>query len=233
MMQASFRIVIAFMLLAAPAAADDTDKPRSISISATGYVTATPDTARLSIGVLTEEASAAKSLEANSNRFKDVLAEIKRLGIKSEDIATEQFQVRPVYASIKSSSNNRQEIVAFRVVNSASVTVRDIELLGRLIDSATRKGANQIGNIAFVVSGMEQKLDAARADAMRNAIRRAKLYAEAAGAELGKVHTISEQLQGGGSPQPVYARAARMAAAPIEPGQQKLGVTVTGVWLLE
>ena len=102
-----------------------------------------------------------------------------------------------------------------------------------MIDRAAEQGANTIGAISFVVSGLETKLDAARREAMRNAIRRAKLYAEAADAKLGAIQTISEQFHGRPR-QAHFGRAAKMsAAAPIEPGQQKLGVTVHAVWELD
>ena len=117
--------------------------------------------------------------------------------------------------------------------NSARLTVRDVSQVGAVIDRAAEQGANTIGSISFAVSGLETKLDAAREAAMRNAIRRAKLYAAAAGAKLGDIRTISESFHG--QPRPAqFGRAAKMSAsAPIEPGQQKLGVTVHAVWELE
>jgi len=216
-----------------PSVAKDDDIPRTISVSATGYVMATPDIAELSIGVITEAARAKAALDANSKRFAAVLSAVKGLGVASKDIATEQFRVSPVYERLKSRAKNHQQIVAFRVHNTATVTIREISKTGDVIDRATTAGANNIGRIDFTVSGLELKLDIARQEAMRNAIRRAKLFAEAAGATLGQVQTISEQFHGAHRPQPVYRRAASMAAAPIAPGQQRLGVTVTTVWLLE
>jgi hypothetical protein len=116
-----------------------------------------------------------------------------------------------------------------------TVVVRDVTRLGELIDLAAENGANQFRDIDFRVSGQDAKLDEARREAMANAIRRAKLYAEAAGVELGKVMTISEHVQGL-PPQPRYRgrEASTMAAAtPIEPGQQRLTVNVSVVWELD
>lgn len=226
--------LLALTLLALPTIAHAETLPRTITISASGYVSATPNIANISLGVITEADTAKAALDDNTKRFRAVLAAIKGQGVASKDIMTEQFRVSPVYERVKKRSGNHRRIVGFQVQNSANITVRDIQRTGTVIDQATQAGANQIGRIEFTVSKMELKLDFARQEAMRNAIRRAKLFAQEAGARLGAVQTITEQFHSSGRrPRPVYRQAASMAAAPIEAGEQKLGVTVTGVWLLE
>ena len=231
-----FVCVAAAVLGAQPAIAQGPTgtKPRTITVSASGYVTARPDTAQIAVGVVTEAKRAKTALEKNSKLAAAVLAGIKQLGIDPKDIATQQFQVSPIYERRKSSggySGNR--VNGFRVRNIANITVRNIKQTGGVIDRAAELGANDIGAINFVVSDMETKLDDARRTAMRNAMRRAKLYAEAANATLGDIQTVSEQFHG--RPQQAqFRRRARMSsAAPIEPGQQKLGVTVNAVWSLK
>jgi uncharacterized protein len=217
-----------------PAMAQVETKPRTITVSASGYVTAQPDIAQIAIGVVTEAKSAKTALEQNSKLAAAVLAGIKRLGIDPKDIATQQFQVSPIYERRKSSSGYAgNRVNGFRVRNIANITVRNIKQTGSVIDRAAELGANDIGAINFVVTDMETKLDEARRAAMHNAVRRAKLYAEAANATLGSIQTVSEQFHG--RPQAAqFRRTARMsAAAPIEPDQQKLGVTVHAVWSLK
>lgn len=233
------RSVVCFCLIGGllapmPALADKAEQARTISVSASGYVMAQPDLAQVNVGVTTEAGSAKEALEKNSKLFQAVLDGVKKLGIAAKDIATAQFQVNPVYARRKSSGGySRNKIDGFRVRNSATVTVRNIKQTGAVIDRAAELGANEIGAITFVVSDIETRLDEARREAMRNAVRRAKLYAEAGDTTLGAIRTISEQFHG--QPRPVrYERAAKMSmAAPIEPGQQRLGVTVHAVWELD
>ena len=225
--------LIGGLLAPLPALAEKA-KARTISVSASGYVMAQPDMAQIGIGVTTEANSAKAALEQNSEVFQAVLAGLKKLGIAAKDIATAQFQVNPIYARRKSSGGySRNKIDGFRVHNKATVTVRDIKQIGPVIDRAAELGGNEIGAIRFVVSDLETKLDEARRAAMRNAVRRAKLYAEAGDAKLGAIQTISEQFHG--QPRPVqFGRAAKMSApAPIEPGQRRLGVTVHAVWELD
>jgi uncharacterized protein YggE len=226
--------LMSLMLIPLPAKADMTTKERTISVSAEGATSAVPDQARISIGVVTEAKTAKEALQSNSKSFQAVLAGITQLGIDASDIATQQFQINPIYASQRSSTGRtKNQIDGFRVFNAASITVRRIAQTGDVIDRATELGANNIGAIEFIVSGMEQKLDAARRQAMQNAIRRAKLYAEAAGASLGEILTISEQTNGVPPYRPQMREARMSMAAPIEPGEQTLSVTINSVWKLE
>lgn len=226
---------VASLVLAGPVAAEDARQQPSVSVSATGFIMAEPEIARITIGVVTEAKTAKEALDGNSKKIAAVLQGIRQLGIAANDIATAHFRVTPIYNRRKSSAGRYSNgIDGFRVSNSARVTVRDIKQTGPVIDRATELGANQIGSIGFTVSALERRLDEARREAMRNAVRRAKLYAEAADAKLGKILSVSEQFHGVNPRVMAMGGAARMsAAAPIEPGQQKLGVTVNAVWELE
>lgn len=230
----------AMMALAVVAGAQsanaDDERPRTVTVNATGTVEAEPDSATISLGVMTEAEKAGKAVEDNAAAMTRVVDAIKKAGIAPKDIATDQFSISPIYARYKSASGGQSNrIDGFRVTNNATVKVRDVTGIGALIDLAATQGANQFNDISFNVSGLDQKLDDARREAMANAIRRAKLYAEAAGAELGKVLTISERVHGI-SPRPQYRgrEASSMAAAtPIEPGEQTLSVSVSVVWELD
>ncbi len=69
----------------------------------------------------------------------------------------------------------------------------------------------------------------------KEASRRAKLYAEAVGEQLGQVMLIEEHVSGGG-PRPMAMENARMAAfaaPPIEAGASALQVRVTVTWAIK
>ncbi len=227
--------ILAGFLLApsAPAlAASDTDK-RTISLSGTGVAKARPDTAHISTGVVSEAVSAREALDKSNGTMSRVVTELKAQGLDPKDIQTTDFSVQPRYRRFK--DGKPPEIIGYRVVNSVLVKVRQLERLGEILDKVVTLGANRIGGIAFSVDDPAALQDAARKRAVQNAIRKARLYAEAAGAKLGKVMKISE----GAShrpPRPVLARAALRsdaAAAPIEPGEATLQVRVDVTWELE
>ena len=114
-------------------------------------------------------------------------------------------------------------------------TAKAQKKLGEILDASLTLGATQMGGIAFEVSNAETLKDEARKAAMVNARRRAELYAAAAGASLGQVISIAEDVRMAG-PRPMLmgARAASMQAeaVPVEVGSMKLEATVHVTWSL-
>jgi hypothetical protein len=111
------------------------------------------------------------------------------------------------------------------------VTVRELDGLGDLLDSAIGAGANSINSIQFDVSDKDEALKEAREEAVKDAQEQAQQLAEAAGMSLGEVQSISfydsapvpfmdSFGKGGGG-------AAVESAVPIQPGQLTLTVTVS------
>ncbi len=205
---------------------------RTVSVSATGSASAQPDIARISTGVVTEGATAREALDANTRSMRALIDGLKGLGIDAKDIQTANIAVEPRYHQPK--DGRPATINGYRVVNQVRIVLRDIAKVGETLDRGITLGANQLGGIAFEVSRAETLKDEARRQAMANALRRAKLYATAAGAQVDRVLTISETSVG---PQPrPMAGGARMAmseAVPVEAGQQSLEATVRVTWSLK
>jgi uncharacterized protein len=91
-----------------------------------------------------------------------------------------------------------------------------------------------MNGISFEVSQAETLKDEARKTAIANALRRAKLLAAAAGAEVGDVISISEEVS---QQQVFYGKVARTAAVsdavPVEAGTEMLEARVTVTWGLK
>jgi uncharacterized protein YggE len=229
-------LALAFVAAGLSAMTDTTEAQerrmeRTVSVSATGSVSVTPDIAHISTGVVTEASTARAALADNSKAMRALIDALKVLGIASKDVQTKQIDVQPRYRNYK--DGRAPAIEGYRVVNQVRIIARDIAKLGDILDKAVEVGANQIGGISFEVMDAEMLKDAARKAAMENAIRRANLYASAAGARVGRVLTISETVAGP-IPRPVgYARAAMAESVPVEAGSQSLDVTVHVTWALE
>jgi uncharacterized protein YggE len=122
----------------------------------------------------------------------------------------------------------------YRVSNQVVVLVRDLDNLGTVLDDLVAAGANQVHGLAFEVSKAETLKDEARKNAIANALRRARLLAAAAGAEVGEVVQISEETT---PDMPMTYAAPRFAKAqasvPIERGTSKLEARVTTTWRLK
>lgn len=209
----------------------DTKMQKTITVSAAGTVEATPDIARIQTGIVTEADTAAEALRGNSQAMARLIDGLKANAVDARDIQTSAFRVEPRYTNPR--DGQAPEINGYRVANEVHVTVRDIPKLGSILDALVKLGANQMNGLSFDVSKAETLKDDARKQAIENALRRAKLLASAAGAEVGDVIAISEEVAQG-MPRPyAMARAAKADMVPIESGSETLEARVTVTWALK
>jgi uncharacterized protein YggE len=227
-------IAAALLLLAANAAgaaAEEKRMERTVTVSATGEVSAEPDMARLSSGVVSEADTAREALNLNSSAMKKLIEGLKAAGVDAKDIQTSSFHVEPRYTNPR--DGQAAVINGYRVVNQVEIHARDLARLGELLDSLVSLGANQMNGLTFEVSKAETLRDEARKSAIANARRRAELYAEAAGASVGEVLAISEDASQPGPRPMAMARKALAQSVPIEAGSETLEARVTVTWALK
>lgn len=211
----------------------DNDDPPSIIVQGEGKVKVKPSAASVRIGVVTEASTAAQALKQNSNSMSELIKTLTEQGIAEKDIQTVELSVSPTYTS---QSNRSPRISGYNVRNGVLVRTKAIAQLGPILDAVTASGANNIDGITFTVDNQSKLLDDARKQAMDDASRKATLYAQAGGVQLGKVlHIIEGGLHGGPIPIPMMAAtrfAAAAATTPVMSGEQELGVNVTVVYAI-
>ncbi len=157
----------------------ETTTTDTLSVSAEGSIAAAPDIARLEVGVETTGDTAQRAIALNSKKMGDVIDRLKAMGIEDEDMQTSRFSVSPQYE--RSNRDSERVLVGFRARNRVSVGIRDVEQVGKLIDSAVAAGANQIHNIDFDISDRSEYEE----EAMKLAVQRAKQKAEIVADESG------------------------------------------------
>lgn len=193
-----------------PNASNVTDlSRRTVTVVGEGSASAKPDVARASIGVEITTTTVADATKQNNDRMNAVIAKIKSLGVADKDIQTTNYNV-----SIQRGRSN--EITGYRVANTVSLTIRDLDKVGTILDQASQAGANNIYGISFAVDDTTKLQADARAKAMADAQKRADELARLAGATRGDVLVISEVIQS--NPVPLFAAApAALRAADSEP----------------
>jgi uncharacterized protein YggE len=203
---------------------------RTITVTATGEASGTPDTAELNLGVRFLAAGATEALRAASRRARDLIDALHASGITGADIATLNIAVWPQY------SNAGNRVVGYEATNDLRVRFRDPARAGEVIDAA----AVVVGD-AFTINSLSLLIDdpsglevAARQAAVAAARRDAEVLATAAGAQVGPVVSIVQHGHPGADG-PV-ARGKEMFAmsqtAPLEPGTQRVTSQVTVVFAL-
>lgn len=220
--------------LAVPASADDADDMvRSVSVTGQAFVTAVPDAAEISAGVVSTGTTAAEALDENSKRMTAIFDGLKALGVSEREMRTSNFSVSPVYARQQRDTNEPPAIIGYRITNMVHVRLRAVDETGRVLDRLVSLGANNINNVQFIISDRHERLQAALTAAVKNARERAGLMAEAAGAEVGAVLEIHEGTAP--APRPVFAMRAMAESADVKVagGEETLQVSVQATFALE
>ncbi|WP_157966451.1 SIMPL domain-containing protein [Oceanibium sediminis] len=214
------------------------DAPRALTVTGIGIAQAVPDIARIEVSGVATGDSAGEAMGAASEAAANALALLKQRGVAERDLRTTSLSVYPVYSRPgepgrqQSGDNDRPVIAGFEARAGLSVVLRDIAEVGPTLDALLDAGINQIGGISFDLSDPAKVRDAARRDAVADAMARAALYAKAAGVTLGPLLHLQE----GGSPSSVpMARMEAMgvAASAIAPGEQDVSASVTLRYAIE
>lgn len=226
---------IAAALVIAGAAAAQTPVERSarqITVTGEGSVEARPDLATLVLGVVTEAETAGEALAANNRGMAAVMARLEAAGIAPRDLQTSLLNLSPRWREPRDGLS-RPVIDGFVASNALTVRVRDLPALGDVLGAAVADGANSFDGLSFGLAEPGPVEDAARREAVADAERKARILAEAAGATLGPVLSISEPAEFVGPMMMEQAAFARDASVPIAPGEVSLRARVTIAWEIE
>jgi hypothetical protein len=212
----------------------------TITIEGRGEVMAAPDMAQINSGVTSQGATAREALDANTAAMAELIAALKASGIEARDIQTSGFSVNPNYVYTDERDANGYtlppKINGYQVSNTVTVTVRQLDALGSILDKSVTVGANTVNGVSFSVADPSGLYDEARKAAFADAREKAELYATAAGGRLDQIESISET-QGYNQPQPVamYSMRADAAAAPVpvEAGEMAFAINVVVQWELD
>lgn len=217
----AFALLSAALILAG--CSSSSDDPPVISTQGTGIVNGSPDTVNIVLGVETRASDATSALTDNAELAENLIETIRAQGVEGQDIATKNLSVQP----------NHQPggtIDGYTVTNQVTATLRDVDRSGDLIDAAARAAgdATRVQQLTFSIADDSELRAQARAQAVTQAQAQAEQIADAAGAELGAVQSITENPKTGATPYPESRSLADSAAStPIEAGSQELSVSVS------
>lgn len=217
-----FTAIAMTIFMTGAAMADDTAR---IMVIGEGEVTASPDMATVTLGVVSQNETAKSAVEENSAEVAALLETLKNAGIESRDVQTSGLSLNPQWDNGQSGP---PKLISYRAENTVNVRVRALADLGDILGGVLDAGANTFNGLAFGLQDPKPKLDEARRAAIADARHRAELYAAAAGVQLGKIMSISEQTQPGG--QPGDQMWSYGAAVPIAEGEISLTARVTVIW---
>jgi uncharacterized protein YggE len=234
----SILAVVALSLAACGAAAPATSagETRTVSVNGSGSVTISPDMATVNVGVVAQAEDAKDATSENNTIINQITSVLTEMGVAESDIQTSNFSIYPMQDT---KADGEVSSVTYRVENTVTVVVRDLDSLGDILDAVISAGANTIYGVQFDVADRESAYGQAIDAAMQNAKNRAQLLADAAGAQLGELQSAETYLRSGGGIQVAYAQDASVAGmgasseVPVSPGDLEVSVDVNVVYALQ
>ena len=204
-------------------------KPPSVTAYGEAVITAEPDQAQIDIGVVTQARNAPEAAKENADKTSRVMAEIKKLLGKNDEIKTASYTLNPNY---RYPQGGKPELVGYTATNVLRIKTDTLANVGKLIDAGMQSGANAINRLLYTLKDEQ----AAQLQALRAASQKAKTKVDEIAAALGlKVVQVLSVTEGERAVRPLVmaqARAAQtesMAAAPtpVESGSIEIRSSVT------
>ena len=217
-------------LAVTPAAADSVsliDQTPHVTTSGLAQREVAPDTAVLNFGVVTERPTARAAADENARAAQAVLTSLKAQGIAPADIATTTLDLSSVY-DVQRDANGRETkrtLRGYAATNEIRARVRDLAKAGAIAQQVIDSGANHFQGVSFEVSDRKAIEAELWGEAIRAARDRARAYAEAIGARLGRLLEIRSEANAAPIDTRMSVRqrnaptiARESAPIPIEPG---------------
>ncbi|MCR9126253.1 MAG: SIMPL domain-containing protein [Rhodobacteraceae bacterium] len=205
---------------------------RVINVTGQGKVEMVPDMAEITLGVTHEAKQAAEAMQAVSEDVARILAQLAARGVATRDVQTQGLSLEPVWRDRQPNATQAPRITGFVARNTLSVRVRALDSLGAILDAAVSDGANDLRGLRFGLQDPETPMAQARAEAVRDAMARAALLAEAAGVGLGPVVSISDMGGGGRPMMAAEMMMARGAGVPVAAGEVAVAAQVAMVFAI-
>jgi uncharacterized protein YggE len=211
----------------------------------TGYGTkdVASDVGVVYLGVESKEDTVAAARQKAAEAMTAVLDAIKGLGVAEDDIVTTSFNIYPqtIWVEVTDSLGRHSEprITGYQVSNNVEVTVRNLDILDDVIDTAADRGGDliRVNSVSFTVSNPAQHGAETRQLAAADARAKGQLYAQAMGVNLGPLVFLTEISSSAPLSQKTYAGDAAMAEGgfaptPIQSGDVSLSTTIQAAYAI-
>jgi uncharacterized protein len=210
------------VFISSPAALSPTTASQAgVITSGDATVSKRPDIAFLSVGVQSQQSTAAAAQSDLASKAARLISRAKSLGVADKDISTSGYSVNPNYVQPEATING------YVASESLQITWHNVDTAGKALDALVQQGgATQVG-VGFGLANPKAAQAEARTLAIADARSRAEAMASAAGVRLGPVVLVSDLFTYGG--QPVFrggAAAAAPSATQLPVGQLDIQVTV-------
>ena len=173
---------------------EETEPENGILVIGEGSLKLNPDIAVVNMGIQVERTTASNARKEAAISMQNLLDAITEIDVEDKDVQTSFFNISPRYDWIeeqdaKGRHVSRQVLVGYTVSNNVMVTVRNLDNVSEVIDSAAEASGDsiRINNVSFQIEDTSEFEGELRALAYGNALVKAKHFSSLAGVKLGQV----------------------------------------------
>ncbi len=165
------------------------------------------DIADISVTVIAEENTASLAKQKTDKAVTELINRLLKAGIARNAIQSANLQLSPKYVYDNNTRSNNQ--VGYRASRQITITIHELNKLNDILDKALAEGVNQINNIQFKSSQLQELTQQARQLAIKDAQQKALSLAQGFDQKLMGVWQVRYQSQ-----HPIQPVMMRMDAAP-------------------
>jgi uncharacterized protein YggE len=194
-----------------------------VMVTGDSIVSVQPDTAILTVAVVTQGRTALEAQQANANQSDAVVRALKAAAGANAEVKTSGYSLQPMRVY---KEGQPPTITGYEARNSVTVVTSDLAKVGAIIDATAQAEANDVAGLSFTLRKDRPARDQALAEATREALSKAQVIATALGGRVRRIVEVQEN--GVAMPRPIYEGQMQLmsrsaAPTPIEVG--KLDIT--------
>lgn len=222
-------VLFAFVIFSMPATTAQINDKESgyISVNTSTTKEISPNQAEITIKIETSDKSFKKASDNNKEIAKKVYSSLKSIIGANDYIKTSNYSARPEYIY----TNNKRTFEKYVVSNNVVVRTKNIDLIPKLIDSATNQGATTIENLNFSSNNYDDICKDTMAELTKKAYSQASTIASSINSAITGIKSINANCNSENAPRPYLMMGKAMtsdsnSSTPIESGKVKLFVNI-------
>ncbi len=166
-----------------------------------------------------------------NGKIETIISAVKDFGIDEKDIQTQNLSVYQTEERFYEEGVQKSRPGQWRVSNSIEIKLRDVDEASTLAGLLTNSGATSVHGPSFSLEETQEAEVGLLEEAIENAREKAETIAEGSNRTLGRIISVTEGTQAASVYRAVGLEAG--GGAPIEPGTETVGKTVTVVFELK
>lgn len=202
------------------------DRGPSITVRGDGRAEVPPDIARLSVEVITRGRTLEGATAAHKERAAKAAAALRALD--KDGLVIEQSNFRLDQMRQPAPQQGPRAETEYQAVTSFELKAMKLDAIDALITKIAETGLFEMRSVRYGLDEKNNALDIARRNAVADARNRSKVYADAAGVQLGEIVEITDS-----EPRLLREMAAPMAARGMQvapPENISVTANVTMTW---